>query len=70
MYIESAQMTTYTDKGQKPDIGKYYGFDHVTFWVGNAKQTATYYITRCTSLPACITADLDQLDSNLSDIKD
>lgn len=40
-------MTTYTDKGPKPDIGKYAGFDHVTFWVGNAKQAAHYYCTRC-----------------------
>ena len=40
-------MTTYTEKGAKPDIGKYHGFDHVTFWVGNAKQAATYYMTRC-----------------------
>ena len=21
-----------------PDVGKYTGFDHCTFWVGNAKQ--------------------------------
>jgi 4-hydroxyphenylpyruvate dioxygenase len=40
-------MTSYEDKGAKPDIGKYYGFDHVTFWVGNARQAATYYMTRC-----------------------
>ncbi|XP_050739411.1 4-hydroxyphenylpyruvate dioxygenase-like [Eriocheir sinensis] len=39
-------MTTYTDKGPKPDGGKFLHFDHVTFWVGNAKQAASYYITR------------------------
>lgn len=27
-------------------MGSYHGFDHVTFWVGNAKQAATYYQTR------------------------
>lgn len=26
--------------------GKYHGFDHVTFWVGNAKQAASFYCTR------------------------
>lgn len=26
--------------------GKYLGFDHVVFWVGNAKQAASYYSTR------------------------
>lgn len=29
-----------------PDIGKYEGFDHITFWVGNAKQAASWYVTR------------------------
>ncbi|PSN31547.1 4-hydroxyphenylpyruvate dioxygenase [Blattella germanica] len=39
-------MTTYTDKGPKPDKGKFLHFDHLTFWVGNAKQAASYYCTR------------------------
>ncbi|XP_076233159.1 4-hydroxyphenylpyruvate dioxygenase [Calliopsis andreniformis] len=39
-------MTTYTDKGPKPLGGKFLNFDHVTFWVGNAKQAASYYCTR------------------------
>lgn len=39
-------MTTYTNKGPKPDAGRFLHFDHVTFWVGNAKQAASYYITR------------------------
>jgi len=30
----------------RPEIGKFFGFDHVTFWVGNAKQAASYYTTR------------------------
>ncbi|XP_065054292.1 4-hydroxyphenylpyruvate dioxygenase-like [Rhopilema esculentum] len=39
-------MTTYTDKGKKPEVGKFLCFDHITFWVGNAKQAASYYCTR------------------------
>ncbi|XP_026327167.1 4-hydroxyphenylpyruvate dioxygenase-like [Hyposmocoma kahamanoa] len=39
-------MTTYTDKGKKPDAGQFLAFDHVTFWVSNAKQAASYYVTR------------------------
>ncbi|CAB3999745.1 4-hydroxyphenylpyruvate dioxygenase-like, partial [Paramuricea clavata] len=39
-------MTTYTDKGPKPDTGRFLAFDHVTLWVGNAKQAASYYCTR------------------------
>jgi len=39
-------MTTYTDKGPKPEGGKFLNFDHVRFWVGNAKQAASYYCTR------------------------
>lgn len=36
-------MTTYTDKGVKPDKGRFLNFDHVSFIVGNAKQAASYY---------------------------
>ncbi|KAH9515138.1 hypothetical protein Btru_019312 [Bulinus truncatus] len=39
-------MTSYTDKGPKPEAGRFLSFDHVTFWVGNAKQAASYYCTR------------------------
>ncbi|XP_023313045.1 4-hydroxyphenylpyruvate dioxygenase [Anoplophora glabripennis] len=39
-------MTTYTDKGPKPENGKFLYFDHLTFYVGNAKQAASYYVTR------------------------
>ncbi|XP_014232849.1 4-hydroxyphenylpyruvate dioxygenase [Trichogramma pretiosum] len=39
-------MTTYTDKGPKPIAGKFLCFDHLTFWVGNAKQAASYYCAR------------------------
>lgn len=36
-------MTTYTDKGAKPEQGRFVQFDYVSFIVGNAKQAATYY---------------------------
>ncbi|XP_008288760.1 4-hydroxyphenylpyruvate dioxygenase [Stegastes partitus] len=36
-------MTSYTDKGEKPVRGKFLKFHHVTFWVGNAKQAASFY---------------------------
>ncbi|KAJ7994126.1 hypothetical protein DPEC_G00262680 [Dallia pectoralis] len=39
-------MTSYTDKGEKHDHGKFLCFDHITFWVGNAKQAASYYCNK------------------------
>ena len=39
-------MTSYADKGAKPEVGRYFGFHHITFWVGNAKQAAAYYCMR------------------------
>ncbi|KAJ8731572.1 hypothetical protein PYW07_004736 [Mythimna separata] len=39
-------MTSYTDKGRKPEAGRFLAFDHLTFWVSNAKQAASYYVTR------------------------
>jgi len=39
-------MTTYTDKGPKPEAGKFLHFDHLTFWVGNAMQAASFYCSR------------------------
>merc|ERR1711962_679665 len=39
-------MTSYTDKGPQPEGGKFLHFDHIRFWVGNAKQSASYYCTR------------------------
>ncbi|KAG7208948.1 hypothetical protein KM043_015123 [Ampulex compressa] len=39
-------MTTYADKGPKPIGGKFLCFDHIKFWVGNAKQAASFYCTR------------------------
>ncbi|CAD8141775.1 unnamed protein product [Paramecium octaurelia] len=31
---------------QRPDGGKFLGFDHIHFWVGNAFQAASFYVTR------------------------
>eukprot|EP00116_Pleurobrachia_bachei_P016456 sb/3476718/ len=39
-------MTYYSDKGEKPTTGKFLDFDHITFYVGNAKQAADHYSTR------------------------
>ena len=36
----------YEKPTERPEIGVFYGFDHVTFWVGNAKQAASYYTSR------------------------
>lgn len=30
----------------QPEIGKFIGFDHIVFWVGNAKQAASFYTSR------------------------
>jgi len=38
--------TNYEDKGPKPDRGRFLRFDHIEFWVGNAKQAASYYCAR------------------------
>lgn len=39
-------MTSYTDKGKKPADGRFVAFDHLTYWVSNSKQAASYYVTR------------------------
>jgi len=38
--------TNYTDKGPKPTRGRFIKFDHIEWWVGNAKQAASFYCTR------------------------
>lgn len=35
-----------SNNANKPLHGSFLGFDHITFWVGNAKQAATFYMTR------------------------
>eukprot|EP00118_Oscarella_pearsei_P013822 m.114410 g.114410 ORF g.114410 m.114410 type:complete len:383 (+) comp37494_c0_seq1:236-1384(+) len=45
-------MTSYTDKGPKPEEGcKFLSFDHLAFWVGNAKQAAQWYCIRFGFIP-------------------
>ncbi|XP_026542576.1 4-hydroxyphenylpyruvate dioxygenase [Notechis scutatus] len=39
-------MTTYTDKGEKPARGRFLHFHSLTFWVGNAKQAASFYCNK------------------------
>uniref|UniRef100_A0A8P0NZ68 4-hydroxyphenylpyruvate dioxygenase n=2 Tax=Canis lupus familiaris TaxID=9615 RepID=A0A8P0NZ68_CANLF len=39
-------MTTYSDKGKKPERGRFLHFHSVTFWVGNAKQAASFYCNK------------------------
>ncbi|KFP83388.1 4-hydroxyphenylpyruvate dioxygenase, partial [Apaloderma vittatum] len=38
--------TSYTDKGEKPPRGRFINFHSITFWVGNAKQAASYYCNK------------------------
>ncbi|XP_036614818.1 4-hydroxyphenylpyruvate dioxygenase [Trichosurus vulpecula] len=39
-------MTSYTDRGEKPARGRFLHFHSVTFWVGNAKQAASFYCNK------------------------
>lgn len=39
-------MTSYADRGAKPEHGEFLSVDHIHFWVGNAFQAAAYYISR------------------------
>jgi len=36
----------YSEKGPKPEVGQYFGFDHLRFIVGNALQAADWYTAR------------------------
>lgn len=38
-------MSYHTDKGEKHENAKFKCFDHLRFWVGNAKQASDYYCT-------------------------
>ncbi|XP_035236129.1 4-hydroxyphenylpyruvate dioxygenase-like [Anguilla anguilla] len=40
------KMTTYSDKGEKHEQGRFVCFDHLTFWVGNAMQAASFYCNK------------------------
>eukprot|EP00330_Aristerostoma_sp_ATCC50986_P007175 CAMPEP_0114593270 /NCGR_PEP_ID=MMETSP0125-20121206/14893_1 /TAXON_ID=485358 ORGANISM="Aristerostoma sp., Strain ATCC 50986" /NCGR_SAMPLE_ID=MMETSP0125 /ASSEMBLY_ACC=CAM_ASM_000245 /LENGTH=387 /DNA_ID=CAMNT_0001792339 /DNA_START=68 /DNA_END=1231 /DNA_ORIENTATION=+ len=39
-------MVDYEKPTERPSNGKFFGFDHCTFWVGNAKQAAAFYTSR------------------------
>jgi len=39
-------MVDYEKPTVRPSIGVFYAFDHVRFWVGNAKQAAAFYTTK------------------------
>jgi 4-hydroxyphenylpyruvate dioxygenase len=36
----------YEKPKERPQIGKFFGFDHIKFWVGNSKQAASFYTSR------------------------
>ncbi len=36
----------FSAQGPKPDKGRFLKFDHIEWWVGNAKQAASYYCAR------------------------
>ncbi|CAI2372153.1 unnamed protein product [Moneuplotes crassus] len=36
----------YEKPTERPEIGKFLAFDHLRFWVGNAKQAASFYTSR------------------------
>ncbi|XP_029475496.1 4-hydroxyphenylpyruvate dioxygenase isoform X1 [Rhinatrema bivittatum] len=39
-------MTSYTDKGEKHERGRFVCFHSITMWVGNAKQASSFYCTK------------------------
>lgn len=39
-------MTSYESKGPEPTNGTFTGFDHIHWWVGNAKMAASWYCAR------------------------
>jgi 4-hydroxyphenylpyruvate dioxygenase len=39
-------MVDYEKPTVRPEIGVFEGFDHVTFWVGNALSSASFYCSR------------------------
>lgn len=42
----STELRVLNKKGPRPEGGRFHGFDHVVFWVGNALQAASFYCTR------------------------
>jgi len=45
-------MTYYQRQGERPEIGVFYGFHHVRFFVSNAKQASAFYTSRFGMKPA------------------
>ncbi|XP_069617548.1 4-hydroxyphenylpyruvate dioxygenase isoform X1 [Ranitomeya imitator] len=41
--MKTTFQTSYTDKGEKHERGRFLTFHHLTFWVGNARQAASFY---------------------------
>ena len=39
-------MVDYEKPTERPAIGVFHGFDHVTFWVGNAMLSAAFYTSK------------------------
>jgi 4-hydroxyphenylpyruvate dioxygenase len=39
-------MVDYEKPKDRPEIGKFFAFDHLKFYVGNAKQAASFYTSR------------------------
>lgn len=44
--INDDQYTSHTDLPSREAVAGYQGYDHVHWYVGNAKQAASYYVTR------------------------
>lgn len=44
--IFASDGSIHTTNGQRSKSGGYRGYDHITWWVGNAKQAAAFYTTR------------------------
>ena len=44
--ILASDGSLHTSDGQRNGSGGYRGYDHITWYVGNAKQAATFYMTR------------------------
>eukprot|EP00753_Platysulcus_tardus_P011399 PLAT3287.29.p1 GENE.PLAT3287.29~~PLAT3287.29.p1 ORF type:complete len:436 (+),score=229.23 PLAT3287.29:45-1310(+) len=44
--LDFVPATSKDERGDRPAVGRYYGFDHVHWWVGNALMTASWYVAR------------------------
>ena len=46
MYYEHDKTKRVNYQLTQPEIGTFHGFDHIKFYVGNAKQAASFYTSR------------------------